>query len=72
MGGAARTKRFIPCRTSKEANAPEILLGAQAHSTGQYLRLGEDKSLRLRGWRPKPGADETVNIPYDIGGSRLK
>ena len=23
------------------------------------------------GWRPNPGADETVNIPYDIGGSRL-
>jgi hypothetical protein len=22
------------------------------------------------GWRPNPGADETVNVPYDIGGSR--
>jgi hypothetical protein len=20
------------------------------------------------GWRPNPGADETVNVPYDIGG----
>ena len=23
------------------------------------------------GWRPNPGADETVNVPYDIGGYRL-
>jgi hypothetical protein len=23
------------------------------------------------GWRPNPGADETVNIPYDISGHRL-
>jgi len=24
------------------------------------------------GWRPNPGADQTVNVPYDIGGHRLK
>jgi hypothetical protein len=23
------------------------------------------------GWRPNPGADETVNVPYDIAGRRL-
>jgi hypothetical protein len=23
------------------------------------------------GWRPNPDADETVNVPYDIGGRRL-
>jgi hypothetical protein len=23
------------------------------------------------GWRPNPDADETVNVPYDIGGHRL-
>ena len=23
------------------------------------------------GWRPNPGADEAVNVPYDIGGHRL-
>jgi hypothetical protein len=22
------------------------------------------------GWRPNPGADETINVPYDIGGRR--
>jgi hypothetical protein len=24
------------------------------------------------GWRPNPGADESVNVPYDIGGRRLE
>ena len=24
------------------------------------------------GWRPSPGADESVNVPYDIGGRRLE
>ena len=24
------------------------------------------------GWRPNPGADETVNVPYDIGGHRVR
>jgi len=24
------------------------------------------------GWRPNPGADETVNVPYDIRGHRLE
>jgi hypothetical protein len=23
------------------------------------------------GWRPNPGADETINQPYDVGGSRM-
>jgi hypothetical protein len=24
------------------------------------------------GWRPNPGADETVNVPYDVGGHRIE
>jgi hypothetical protein len=24
------------------------------------------------GWRPYPGADENVNVAYDIGGRRLE
>jgi hypothetical protein len=23
------------------------------------------------GWRPNPGADETINVPYDVRGSRV-
>ena len=24
------------------------------------------------GWRPNPGADETINIPYDVTGNRVR
>jgi hypothetical protein len=24
------------------------------------------------GWRPNPGVDETVNVPYDVGGHRVE
>jgi hypothetical protein len=24
------------------------------------------------GWRPNPGADETINVPYDIAGTRVE
>ena len=35
--------------------------------TGSWLEDGTFSG----GWRPNPGADPTVNVPYDIGGSRL-
>ena len=34
-------------------------------------RFGDDGQSFGGGWRPNPGADETVNVPYDIGGRRL-
>ena len=34
--------------------------------------FGSDGHSFSGGWRPNPGADETVNVPYDIGGRRLK
>jgi Protein of unknown function (DUF1579) len=35
-------------------------------------RFSEDGDSFSGGWRPNPGADETVNVPYDISGSRVK
>lgn len=32
----------------------------------------EDGESFAGGWRPNPGADETVNVAYDIGGGRLE
>lgn len=37
--------------------------------TGKFSQDGESFS---GGWRPNPGADETINVPYDIGGTRVK
>jgi hypothetical protein len=34
-------------------------------------RFDEDGDGFRGGWRPNPGADETVNVPYDIGGRRI-
>lgn len=36
---------------------------------GKISKGGESFS---GGWRPNPGADETVNVPYDVGGTRVK
>lgn len=35
-------------------------------------RFGEDGNSFAGGWRPNPGADETINFPYDIGGTRVE
>jgi hypothetical protein len=36
--------------------------------TGTWAEDGESFS---GGWRPNPGADESINVPYDVGGSRI-
>ena len=36
---------------------------------GKFSQDGESFS---GGWRPNPGADETVNVPYDVGRTRVK
>jgi hypothetical protein len=36
---------------------------------GEFSDDGESFS---GGWRANPGADETINIPYDVSGSRVK
>jgi hypothetical protein len=37
--------------------------------TGEFSEDGRSFS---GGWRPNPGADETINVPYDIRGSRIE
>jgi hypothetical protein len=34
-------------------------------------RFSADGNTFSGGWRPNPGADETVNVAYDIGGTRI-
>jgi hypothetical protein len=34
--------------------------------------FSEDGQSFSGGWRPNPGADETVNVPYDLTGRRVK
>ena len=37
--------------------------------TGAFSEDGDSFS---GGWRPNPGADESVNVPYDITGTRMR
>jgi hypothetical protein len=37
--------------------------------TGSF---GDDGQSFGGGWRPNPDADETVNVPYDVGGRRVE
>jgi hypothetical protein len=40
-----------------------------ASFSGEFSADGESFS---GGWRPNPGADETINIPYDVSGARVR
>jgi hypothetical protein len=35
-------------------------------------RFSEDGESFSGGWRPNPGADETINVPYDVTGTGVK
>jgi Protein of unknown function (DUF1579) len=35
-------------------------------------QLSEDGNTFSGGWRPNPGADESINVPYDISGTRMR
>ena len=37
----------------------------------QILAFWREDGTFSGGWRPNPGADETVNVPYDISGRRV-
>ena len=37
--------------------------------TGTFSADGKSFS---GGWRPNPGADEKINVPYDVGGARVE
>ena len=35
-------------------------------------KFSKDGNRLPGGWRPDPGIDETINVPYDIEGTRVK
>jgi hypothetical protein len=34
--------------------------------------ISDDGRAFTGGWRPNPGADETINVPYDVRGTRIE
>ncbi len=60
----------LPYRWEVEGDAVTITVSyvpLDATFTGSWREDGTFSG----GWRPNPGADESVNLPYDIGGRRL-
>ncbi len=61
----------LPYRWEVDGDTVKIAVSygpLDATFTGSF---GEDGQSFGGGWRPNPGADETVNVPYDIGGRRV-
>jgi Protein of unknown function (DUF1579) len=59
----------LPYRWEVEGDTVKISVSyppLDATFTGTF----EDGDAFSGGWRPNPGADETVNVPYDISGRR--
>jgi hypothetical protein len=61
----------LPYRWEVQGDAVTITVShgpLDATFNGSWLEDGTFSG----GWRPNPGGDETVNVPYDIGGRRLE
>ena len=61
----------LPYRWKVEGDTVTISVSygpLDATFTGTF---SEDGQRFSGGWRPNPGADETVNVPYDIDGHRV-
>jgi Protein of unknown function (DUF1579) len=60
----------LPYRWQVEGNEVTISVSYGPLDATFRGAFSEDGNHFSGGWRPNPGADETVNVPYDIGGTR--
>lgn len=61
----------LPYRWEVDEDAVRITVSYGPLDAAFTGRFDEDGDGFGGGWRPNPGADETVNVPYDIGGRRV-
>jgi hypothetical protein len=62
----------IPCSWDVQGSNLTITLSRGALNATFTGILSEDGQSFSGGWRPNPGADEKINVPYDIGATRVK
>ena len=62
----------LPYRWKVEGDTVTITVAYGPLDSTFIGRFGEDGNSFSGGWRPNPGADESVNASYDIGGHRVK
>jgi hypothetical protein len=61
----------LPYRWEIEGDSVKITVSYGPLDATFTGRFSEDGQSFDGSWRPNPGADETVNVAYDIGGHRL-
>ena len=60
----------LPYRWEVEGESVKISVSYPPLDATFSGRFEDDGDTFSGGWRPNPGADETVNVPYDISGRR--
>jgi hypothetical protein len=60
----------LPYRWKVDGDTVKISVSYGALDATFTGMFGDDDQSYGGGWRPNPGADETVNVPYDISGRR--
>ncbi len=61
----------LPYRWNVQDDALTIAVNYGPMNATFNGRFSEDGKTFSGGWRPNPGADETVNVAYDITGTRV-
>jgi Protein of unknown function (DUF1579) len=62
----------LPYRWEVSADAVKIFVSYGPLDATFHGKFSKDGKHFSGGWRPNPGADETINVPYDIGGTRIE
>ena len=62
----------LPYRWEIEGDSVKITVTYGPMDATYTGRFGEDGQTFSGGWRANPGADETVNVAYDIEGRRIE
>jgi hypothetical protein len=61
----------LPYRWEVQGNTVTISVSHGPLDATFRGEFSEDGNTFSGGWRPNPGADEAVNVPYDIAGTRV-
>lgn len=62
----------LPYRWDVQGDTLTISVAYGALDATFHGSFSQDGRSFSGGWRPNPGADQSVNIPYDISGTRLR
>ena len=61
----------LPYRWDLRGDTLRISVSFQPLDATFEGKIAADGSSFSGGWRPNPGADETVNVAYDVRGRRI-